>query len=197
MKRVLIIDPQTSRAADAQQYLTDSNYKLVAVAKPTGSLLSLVEQYTADIVVIDYSPEWGEIWDEIHHLDIAQPIPVIVFAEKPEATTIEAAITAGVTSFVADGIHPERLIPVIDVALARFKVMQAIKDELAKTKASLTDRKLVDRAKGILMKQRNCSEDDAYHALRRMAMAQNLKMGEVAQQVINVTQLLTPILNQK
>src|SRR6185436_10464569 len=100
-------------------------------------------------------------------------------------------VQAGVTSYIVDGMSPERLSPIVEVAIARFEAYQALQNELNAAKLKLSERKLVERAKGILMKSRNLPEDQAYRALRKLAMDKNQKLGDVARQVIEVSELLS------
>ena len=103
---------------------------------------------------------------------------------------IEAAVQGGVSAYVVDGMQPHRLRPIIEVAIARFREFQALRDELQQTRNKLAERREIEKAKGILMKQKGMAEEDAYQALRKLAMDQGLKIGEVARQLISIAKLL-------
>jgi response regulator NasT len=118
------------------------------------------------------------------------PRPVIVFARDGDSATIRTAIGAGVAAYVVDGLEPSRLKPIIDVAMARFEAHQALKGELAAATQKLSDRKRIDRAKGILMKSRGLDEDTAYAALRKLAMDRGKALSSVADDVIEMAKLL-------
>jgi len=125
----------------------------------------------------------------MHSINREQPRPVVMFADKGDSDTITEAVRAGVSAYVVDGLDTRRIRPILDVAIARFREYQALKDELVRTKNSLAERKEIDRAKGILMKKRGWSEDEAYQALRKMAMDQNKRLGEVARSVVEMAAL--------
>ena len=118
------------------------------------------------------------------------PKPIIVFAEENDSTMITNAIKAGVSAYVVDGMNANRVKLIIDVAIARFREFHALRQELEQTRTKLEDRKLVDKAKGLLMKHREFSEEEAYHAMRKMAMERNQKMVDVARNVIDVFAVL-------
>jgi response regulator NasT len=118
------------------------------------------------------------------------PRPIVLFAREGSTETIEKAIKAGVSAYVVDGLAPSRIQPVVDVAIARFREYQALRRELADTKLKLAERKSVDRAKGILMDRRGMSEQEAYTALRKLAMDKNKRLAEVAEMIIASAELL-------
>ena len=113
-----------------------------------------------------------------------------MFSSDPGSDTIREAVQAGVSAYIVDGLAAERVKPIIEVAMARFESYQAVKSELAQVKTRLSERKLVERAKGILMKARAIGEDEAYSALRKMAMERSLTVGEVSRQLLAVSDLL-------
>jgi response regulator NasT len=113
-----------------------------------------------------------------------------MFAEDQQTDTINKVIKAGVSAYIVDGLEPKRLKAIIEIAIARFHEQQALKDELKKTKTQLEDRKLVDRAKAVLIKSQGYSEDEAYHALRKLAMDRKVSIGEMAKNVIAMAELL-------
>jgi response regulator NasT len=113
-----------------------------------------------------------------------------MFAHDPARESIREAVRAGVNAYVVDGLSPERIAPIIETAVARFEVFQTVKDELAETRNKLSERKLVERAKGILMKEKQLSEEDAFRMLRKLAMDKNLSLAALSEQVITVARLL-------
>jgi len=117
-------------------------------------------------------------------------VPVVMFAEDQQTETINQVIKAGVSAYIVDGLEPKRLKAIIDIAIARFKEQQGLKEELKKTKTQLEDRKLIDRAKAILIKSQGYSEEQAYHALRKLAMERAVSLGEMAKNVIAMAELL-------
>jgi response regulator NasT len=119
------------------------------------------------------------------------PRPIVMFTQDREGAMIREALKAGVSAYVVDGLSVERIRPIMDVAVARFEQSQALRQELEEARASLTERKVIERAKGILMKQRACSEEEAYRLLRKAAMDGNKRLAEVAEQLIAMSRLLT------
>ncbi len=115
-----------------------------------------------------------------------QPKPIVMFAENSDSAAIEEAIRAGVSAYIVDGLNVKRVKPIMDVAIARFREFQSLRDELAKTKTTLAERKLIDRAKGILMKQRSIMEEQAYAVLRKAAIETNMRIADVAKNVISL-----------
>lgn len=119
------------------------------------------------------------------------PRPVIMFSDEDDTATIEKAMRAGVSAYVVDGLNPSRLKSIMDVAVARFREYQALRQELEKTRNQLADRKTIDEAKSLLIKHKQLSEEEAYHAIRKMAMDKGQRMVDVARNIISVMKLLS------
>ncbi len=153
-------------------------------------LLAGVEASDPDLLVIDSDTPCDELLSRLRELSLHCPLPVVLFAREAGRDLIHEAVRAGVSACVVDGLDPKRIGSIVDVAIARFSETERLRHELQSTRANLVERKAVERAKGILMKQRACDEPQAYHALRKMAMDKNLRIGEVAQNVIAVAELL-------
>lgn len=131
--------------------------------------------------------------DTLEHMrEVGQdaPRPIVMFVDRSDADMTRHAIAAGVSAYIVAGLSPHSVRPVVDVAIARFREFQAVREELERTKAALAGRKMIDRAKGILMHQRDWNEEQAYHALRKMAMEEGLKLAEVAKTVVMAERLL-------
>ncbi|MFM8342798.1 MAG: ANTAR domain-containing response regulator [Methylomonas sp.] len=153
-------------------------------------LVAVVKSLQPDVMVLNlYTPD-QVILDMILDINQNQSMPVVMFAEDQQTETINKVIQAGVSAYIVDGFEPKRIKSIVDIAIARFQQQQALKDELQKTKNQLEDRKLVDRAKAILIKSQGYNEDQAYHALRKLAMDRKLSLGEMAKNVIAMADLL-------
>jgi len=164
--RVILIDDEPGRAAEVSAALTAEGFAVVGQFPTGAGLQRQVAELQADIIVVDIeSPD-----------------------RAPE--TIRAAIEAGVSAYVVDGLKPERVKPVVDVAIARFAQFQELRSELDKAKSTLAERKLVERAKGILMKRRRCDEEEAYRLMRKMAMDQKSRLVDIANKIIEAAELL-------
>ena len=188
--RVLLIEHDQIRASSLRHALIDNGYEVVARVSMQDDLLCQMQQVDPDIVIVDLeSPDRG-ILESMRSINRDQPRPIVMFAENSDKAIIAEAVKAGVSAYVVDGFDPNRLNPIMEVAIARFREFQALRCELEATRNKLEDRKQIDKAKGILMKQKRVSEDEAYQALRKMAMDKNLKMVDVARNVITVAELL-------
>lgn len=188
--RVLLIDGDSGRAALLKQALLDGGYQVVAHIEHSNSLLAEVARHDPDMIIIDTdSPDRDtlESMSTLHHI---QPRPVVMFAADDERAVVERAIRAGVSAYIVDGLNCRQVKPAIEVAIARFREYQALRQELARTRTSLEDRKVVERAKGLLMARRNIDEEAAYQALRKLAMDRGQKLVEVARSVIDVLALI-------
>lgn len=153
-------------------------------------LSAVVLSLMPDIVVLNVYTPTPEILKAILTINQSHSVPVILFAEDQDSDTIDQVIKAGVSAYIVDGLETKRIKTIIDIAVARFKEQRALKDELKKTKSQLEERKLVDRAKGILMKSQGFNEEQAYHTLRKLAMDRNISIGEMARNVISMAELL-------
>ena len=142
------------------------------------------------MLVIDSDSPGDALLSRLRELALHNPLPVVLFTEEDNREVISKAVRAGVSAYIVDGLDQHRLGTILDVAVARFQETERLRRELQDTKANLAERKAVERAKGILMKQRGFDEPEAYHALRKMAMDKNLRIGQVAENVIAVAELL-------
>jgi two-component system, response regulator / RNA-binding antiterminator len=188
--RVLLVDETFERAALLKHALQEAGYQIAAHVTSSADLPGLVSELKPDVIIISSdSPDR----DTLEHLCVIsrdQPRPIVMFTHDDDSEKIRVAIQAGVSAYVVDGLKSERLRPIMDVAMARFKEFQSMRRELEKAEEQLAGRKDVDRAKGILMKQRGWSEEEAYQALRKMAMDKGMKLADAARQVIAVFELL-------
>ncbi len=187
--RVIIIDEDAGRAALLERALLDSGYEVAAKISEPERLVESVNRLQPDVIIIDLESPDRDTLEQMHSINREQPRPVVMFADKGDSDTITEAVRAGVSAYVVDGMDTRRIRPILDVAIARFREYQALKDELAQTKNTLAERKEIERAKGILMSKRGWGEEEAYQALRKMAMDQNKRLGEVARNVVEMAAL--------
>lgn len=184
---VLLIEDETADQL-LEKILVAKGYLVANTATSITDIQSLVENST-DIVIFNIdSPK--KYFQDIHCLSQKQSLPIIIFASDDTADTINQIIKSGVSAYVVNNGEPNRIDSIINIAIARFNEQQRLKNELEKTKSRLEERKLVDRAKGILIKTRGFTEDDAYHTLRKLAMDRNIAIGEMAKNVIAMAELL-------
>ncbi|MFT4174083.1 MAG: ANTAR domain-containing protein [Rhodocyclaceae bacterium] len=162
---------------------------LTDVASPV-ALLAAVERQRPDVVIIDTESPSRDTLEQLAVMNSAAPRPVVMFSHDANQQLIRAAVGAGVTTYMVDGIAPEKISPIVEVALARFAEESRLRQRLAEVEQKLADRTLIDRAKGILMDKRGLTEAQAFETLRSEAMRQGIKLAEVARQLIAMADLL-------
>lgn len=170
--------------------LLESGYNIVAVLPADMFLPDRLAQIAPDMIVVDAD---SDARDTLEHVVMATRDarrPIVLFTEDNDTSHVKQAIAAGVTAYVVAGLAPDRVKPVLEVALARFQHEESMRQELAAVRNELSGRKLIDRAKGILMRSQGILEDEAYARLRKTAMDKGMKVAEVAQRVIDLADLL-------
>lgn len=153
------------------------------------AFLSLIKEITPDVIIFNLDTPSKILLADLQALGHQSPLPVIMFASDGNIDTINQAIKVEVSAFIVDGLEHNRINNIINVAIARFKQQQSLKNALEEARAKLEDRKQIDRAKAILIKTQNISEDDAYHTLRKLAMDRSIALSEMAKNVIAMSEL--------
>lgn len=190
MLKVLIVDDNTDRAIPLKKSLMDSGYDVIAHVKDTENLDDACCQLQPDIVIIDTESPSRDTLEHLCVMTMNQPRPVMMFTHDDDKEKMKIATKAGVCAYVVGDIPSARLRPVIDAAIVRFDEFNYLRGALSEANAKLSERKLIEKAKGILMKQRDLSEDEAYTALRKLAMQKNMRLGALSEQIIEAAQLL-------
>jgi response regulator NasT len=170
--------------------LRRAGYEVTASLSSPLALLKTIEELKPDVIVIDTDSPSRDVLEHLVAVSQHGPRPVVMFASDGAPEVIREAVRAGVSAYVVDGLDPSRIRTIIDVAVARFEDFQRLRTELAEANLKLSERKLIDRAKGILMKTRALGEDEAYALLRKRAMDRKLRIADVAQQLIDAADLL-------
>lgn len=182
--RVLIVENQPERLAMLAPALEAAGCAVAAVLNSARSLDVQVQTLRPDIVIIAQdSPDR----DTLEHVCLANrdcPRPIVMFTGDGSPDSIRAATRAGVTSYVVDGLDPARIRPILDVAVSRFEAYRALHDQLEQTRLELSERKLVDQAKALLIRQTGASEPEVYREMRRAAMDRGLKLADIARQIL-------------
>jgi response regulator NasT len=188
-------DPQAGTEAERSRLLRigllENGYNIVAVLPVDVFLPDRLAQIAPDMIIVDAE---SQARDTLEHVVMATRDarrPIVLFTEDEDTTHVGAAIAAGVTAYVVAGLATDRVKPVLDVAMARFQHEEGLRRELADARTELSDRKLIDRAKGLLISRHGLSEEDAYARLRKTAMDKGLKLVDVAQRLIDVSDLLS------
>ena len=188
--RVLVVDESPERAELLREGLLDAGHEVTATLSSPLALLKTIEQLKPDVIVIDMDSPSRDVLEHLVFVSQHTPRPVVMFAGDGAPETIRAATRAGVSAYVVDGLDAGRIKAIVDAAVARFEDFQALRTQLAEANLKLSERRLVERAKGLLMKSRGLDEETAYAALRKMAMDRKLKLAEVAQRVVDAADLL-------
>jgi response regulator NasT len=170
--------------------LTELGYAIVSEVSDARQLRTEVARAAPEVIIVRAEAPTDELLENIAAVSAVLPRPVVVFAREGSREVIRRAVECGVAAYVVEGWAPERITPIIEAATARFEAFDAMRKELLSTRTKLSERKVIEKAKGIVMQQRRLNENDAYGALRKMAMDQNLALAEVARRVIAVSQLL-------
>jgi response regulator NasT len=189
---VLLIDDNPARAEIVQAGLRDAGYVLLERLDGTYDLSARVGALKPDIIVVSIDSPSRDAIEDLRRTTERQPRPIALFADRSDPATIAAAMEAGVSAYVVKGLAKDRVQPVVDVAVAHFNRYHAMREELDRARLSLVERKTVDRAKGLLMEQKGIGEDAAYKLLRKLAMEQNKRIGEVAQDILTYAKALKP-----
>jgi response regulator NasT len=184
--RVLLVDDDPDRAAGVRAALANSGYDVIALLSGSLELYDAVKTHTPDVVIIDTDSPSRDALEHIALISRDAPKPIVMFSEDGSSDAIRDAVRAGVSAYVVDGLTPARLQPILRVAVERFAAEQTLKTELAETKVALSERKLVDRAKGLIMKREGVDEEAAFRLLRKFAMDKGIRMGEASSRMIDI-----------
>lgn len=188
--RVMVIAESPERAGILREGLLLGGHELAEIATPDVVSSSSLERVRPDCLVLEAPSPDIDLLDRINDAMGAMLRPLVIFAHDASEQAIARAVKAGAASYVVDGLQVARIPAIMQVALARFEFLADLRSELGVAQQKLAERKYVERAKGLLMKSRGLSEDEAYHTLRRMAMERNRRMGDVARSVIEMAELL-------
>lgn len=143
-----------------------------------------------DMLIVNIEEADTSLLAQLKYINDVHPVPVVIFSEKGNSDVIRSAVQAGVSAFIVDGLAANRIKPVLTLAIERFNNYSNLREELKKTKESLANRKVIEKAKGLIMKQQQCTEDEAYSALRKLAMDRNQKLSDVASSLVELSSLL-------
>ena len=187
---IVMVEPDRDRALLIVDSLRDAgSYDIHVISEPTG-LARRIQALSPDVVLIDVESPSRDTLEELALASGPLDRPVAMFVDRDGEGLTDTAIEAGVSAYVVDGMKPQRVKPIMDAAIARFRMFQRMRTELAETKRALEERKMIDRAKGMLMKARRIDEDEAYALLRKTAMDQGKRVAEVAAALVTAAGLL-------
>lgn len=187
---ILVIDDNKIRASIIEEGLQDAGHDKVIVVHQMDGLVRQIADINPDVIVIDLENPNRDQLEHMFQVSRAVHRPIAMFVDSADSHSIEAAVDAGVSAYVVDGLRRERVKPILDMAISRFRAFSKLENDLEEARTELADRKTVDRAKGILMKSKGLSEQEAYDLLRRTAMNQSRKIIDVAQSLVIASGLL-------
>ena len=188
--KIILVDENMGRSAILRRALQDKGHEVISRLEESENLVNSNEITHADVVIVNADIPDEAVFANLRDVNKTKPKPIVMFTESSEEHMAGTAIKSGVNAYIVDGLEENRVQPIIDVAMARFREFQALKDELDATRSQLSERKAVEKAKGLLMKHKDINEDDAYQSLRKMAMDKNKRIVDVAESVINAFELL-------
>jgi response regulator NasT len=186
----MIVDEDADRAALIESGLTGSGCEVVATLIGRADLQARINQTQPDVIVIDMACPDRDALEDMSRITRHQPRPTVMFVDRSDSESIRAAVQAGVSAYVVGGMSPERVRPILEVAIARFNEFQTLRRELEHARSNLEERKVIERAKGILMKSRRLDEDEAFRLLRKLAMDRKTRLATVAREIVAAAEVL-------
>lgn len=187
---IMIFDENRIRASIIEEGLREAGHDQVVVLHEIVGLARQIEIIGPDVIVIDIETPNRDMLEHLFQLTRSVRKPIAMFVDRSDTSSIEAAVEAGVSAYVVDGLKKERVKPILDMAVSRFKAFSRLQQELADARGALEERKIIDRAKGILMKSRKLSEEEAYALLRQTAMNEKKKLADIAQSVVMAASIM-------
>lgn len=189
---ILLIDENRIRTSIIEAGLRETGHENVTIVHDIEGIDRTIAAINPDVIVIDLGNPNRDMLENMFQLSRAVKRPIAMFVDSADQASIEAAVDAGVSAYVVNGLKQERVKPILDMAVSRFNAFARLNRELEEARTELESRKLVERAKGILMKSKGLSEEEAYALLRKTAMNQNRKIAEIAQSLVTAAGLLGP-----
>jgi response regulator NasT len=188
--KIVIVDESPIRATILQEGLREAGFTGVVHISEMQNLLSRIYALDPDVILIDLENPSRDVLEQMFQVSRAVRRPIAMFVDQSDSASIQASVEAGVSAYIVDGLRKERIKPILDLCISRFNAFAKLQDELARTKSALEERKIIDRAKGILMKMKGLTEDEAYVLLRSTAMREKKRIGEIAQSVLTASEIL-------
>ncbi|BCH66985.1 two-component system response regulator [Agrobacterium vitis] len=187
---ILVIDENAIRASIIEEGLREAGHLHVTVINEVQGIARSIETLAPDVIIIDLESPNRDMLEHLFQLSRSVSRPIAMFVDRADTESIAAAVDAGVSAYIVDGLRKERVKPILDMAVIRFRAFERLQRELMEARTALEERKVIERAKGILMKMRGLSEEEAFALLRQSAMNEKKKMVEIAQSVVTAASLL-------
>jgi len=187
--KIVIVDENPVRAAVLKDGLREAGHMNVSHIDDRTGLLARIYAIDPDVILIDLENPSRDVLEQMFQVSRAVKRPVAMFVDQSDTASIQASVDAGVSAYIVGNLQKDRIKTILDLCVSRFNAFSRLQDELDRAKSALEDRKVIDRAKAILMKAKSLTEEDAYGLLRKTAMNENKKIAEVAQSVITAAEL--------
>jgi two-component system, response regulator / RNA-binding antiterminator len=189
---ILVVDEDSIRRTIIEEGLKDAGYTNVVALATTVRLVDHIYRLDPDVILMDFANPSRDVLDQMFQVSRIVRRPIAMFVDQSERGSISAAVDAGVSAYIVDGLKKERVSAILEMTISRFRATDKLRAELDEAKTALKDRIVIDRAKGFLMKSKNLSEADAYKLLRQTAMRQSRKIADVAEGLLSAIDLLEP-----
>lgn len=183
--RVMLVDDHPDRAQLVEQGLVGAGFEVISIITSAAGLIFQIEQHRPDVVIIDLQSPDRDVLESLAIVNHHNPTAMVMFGQDDDPDYIRHAVAAGISTYLTDGINPSRVRPIIEVAMAQFRAFQGLREELISTRAQLESRTLVEKAKALLMSQKNINEDEAHQLLTKLAMDNNQRLRDVAHTVVS------------
>ena len=187
---ILVIDENPTRAAVLEDGLREAGHTTVVRLDTTRELLRRVFEIDPDVILIDLESPSRDVLEQMFQVSRTVKRPVAMFVDQADTASIEASVDAGVSAYIVDGLKKERVKSILDMTVSRFNAFDHLRQELQRARDELADRKTIERAKGILMKQKSIDEAEAYRLMRSAAMNGKMKLSDVARSIVTAAELL-------
>jgi response regulator NasT len=188
--KIVIVDESAVRAAILEEGLREAGFtEVVRIAEMT-NLLARVYAIDPDVILIDLENPSRDVLEQMFQVSRVVKRPVAMFVDQSDTASIQASVDAGVSAYIVDGLKKERIKPILDTCISRFNAFARLQNEVDIARSALEERKVIDRAKGVLMKAKSLTEEEAYARMRRTAMNENKKIAEIAQSILTAAEML-------
>ncbi|MQA65793.1 MAG: ANTAR domain-containing protein [Alphaproteobacteria bacterium] len=187
---IVVVDASPLRAAILEEGLRDAGFTRVSLISDMQALARQLYAADPDVILIDLENPSRDVLEQMFQVSRAVRRPIAMFVDRSDSSMIQASVDAGVSAYIVDGLSRKRIRPILEMTISRFNAFATLQRELDEAKSALAERKVIDRAKGILMKRRQVGEDEAYAMLRQAAMNQNRKLIDVARSIVTAADLL-------
>jgi response regulator NasT len=188
--KIVIVDENPIRVAILEDGLREAGFTQVVRIEETANLLARIYALDPEVILIDLENPSRDVLEQMFQVSRVVKRPIAMFVDSSDSASIQASVDAGVSAYIVDGLKKERMKHILDLCISRFNAFARLQTELDKTKTQLEERKVIDRAKGILMKVKELTEEQAYALMRKTAMNENKKIAEIAQSIVLASDLL-------